>query len=256
MQDLHQYLTQHLDKNCIVSIFDEINSTNDFLLKQANQSNPQICITKTQTAGRGQYQRVWQDNPSGCFLLSIKYQFPNNIQISGLSLLVGLSVIDALKQIIPLVNVSLKWPNDIYHQQQKLAGILIENQHKNQQNNAVIGIGINQSLPDNFACTTAWTDLRRILNRHLTKIEEYQIYAQIIKQVLADISIFEQKGFMNFKNRWQKVNYLKGKKLQLDNKQIYQVNGVAIDGALLLTNINTKTPLSLYNSNQICAILT
>lgn len=253
MQTLQKYLNQHLNQACILSCFDKINSTNDFLLNQTQLSKDiHVCITNTQTSGRGQYQRLWQDSPNGSLLFSVAYPFAAGANISGLSLVVGLSIVNTLKDILNLNNLSVKWPNDIYANGEKLAGILIENKAQGQRNTAVIGVGINVNFPDDFSCQNPFVDLNSLLEIPLTTQKKHWLLTAILNQFFIDIAKFEQQGFAAFKSSWLKQNYLKDKTLSLKDGLSYQVSGVADDGALMLLN-KQKTQL-LYNSSQITAI--
>ena len=80
--------------------------------------------------------------------------------ISGLSLAIGVAVVRALKE-CGIEDVGLKWPNDIFWQEKKLAGILIEvSGESNGPCSAVIGLGLNCYLPQNkgASITQDWVD--------------------------------------------------------------------------------------------------
>jgi BirA family transcriptional regulator, biotin operon repressor / biotin---[acetyl-CoA-carboxylase] ligase len=115
----------------------ETPSTNTWAIEHAAQlQHGDVVFTPKQTAGRGQFDRVWQSPPgvlTASFIL-------DEVPLTGLSLAVGLAVIYAIEDLINSPNIlQIKWPNDIWHQQQKLAGILCE-VHKTR---VVVGIGCN-----------------------------------------------------------------------------------------------------------------
>ena len=250
INDLKQYLSQHLAQDCLLSCFEQIDSTNDFLLKQARTTKPHICIALNQTKGRGQYHKNWQSDLGKHILLSVKYRFSSGVVLNGLSLVIGLSTINALRTIIGITDLKLKWPNDIYYQDKKLAGILIENQAQGRQNTGVIGLGINMALPDDFLGDQLAIDLACILGK-LPDIN--QLYLSIINQILVDITLFERYGFTYFLPKWQAVDYLAGRNIILTNGQTYQADGINQVGALCLKN--KQNHQVLYHSNQIKAIL-
>jgi BirA family transcriptional regulator, biotin operon repressor / biotin---[acetyl-CoA-carboxylase] ligase len=140
-----------------------------------------VVFTPQQTAGRGQQGRRWQ-SPEGVLTASfILDRFPVE-RLSGLSLIVGLSLIEAIEALLPdLQNqLKLKWPNDIWLQERKLAGILCEsslssgsNHDANNANPAgqqavftrvVVGIGLNcQATLDQTELTNPAISLHEVM---------------------------------------------------------------------------------------------
>ena len=122
-----------------VEVLPEIDSTSTELLRRvrAGHSEPTLLVAERQTAGRGRLGRPWQSavGDSLTFSLSLPYA-PRDW--SGLSLAVGLSVAESLHP-----DIGLKWPNDLWVADRKLAGILIEAATAGQRSQVVIGIGIN-----------------------------------------------------------------------------------------------------------------
>lgn len=120
----------------------EIGSTNTFLKNtQAMLSDHVVLIADTQTNGRGRFEHVWQTNDDICFSILFKNHYTNQI-IAPLALelaFIRLGFIPAIK-----------WPNDIYFAEKKLAGILIEDIFEEQFSASIIGIGINMHSKDNF----------------------------------------------------------------------------------------------------------
>jgi len=120
-------------------------STNDDL-KQCwvlPEITPQIRIANYQTAGRGQSGRSWHAAPGQSLLFSfslaeIQNSFP-------LSMIAGLALYNAISRLTKHENTGLwlKWPNDVWRDRGKLAGILCEGCSINGRQHWVIGIGIN-----------------------------------------------------------------------------------------------------------------
>jgi BirA family transcriptional regulator, biotin operon repressor / biotin---[acetyl-CoA-carboxylase] ligase len=105
-----------------------------------------VVYTPCQTAGRGQYGRQWQ-SPTGVLTASfILDRFPVD-RLSGLSLVVGLAVIAAIETLLPELQdqLKLKWPNDIWLREGKLAGILCESSLRSRSvfTRVVVGVGLN-----------------------------------------------------------------------------------------------------------------
>lgn len=121
-------------------------STNTWALEQLSQlHHGDVVFTRNQTAGRGQFDRVWLSQP-GILTTSVVLDLAI-AQLSGFSLVAGLAVIDAIETLLPnhQHRLGLKWTNDVFAEGQKLAGILCESRLKANQARAVIGIGLNNS---------------------------------------------------------------------------------------------------------------
>ncbi len=147
--NINQKYHIYLDNNKII-IFDEIISTNTYLLKFAHDLNNKIiiCLAETQTGGKGQFERSWF-SPRNNIYLSLLWHFNFNAnQLAGLSWSVAVAVNNTLKK-YGINNSIIKWPNDILCKNRKLAGILIETCSKPNNNacTAVIGVGLNVNLP-------------------------------------------------------------------------------------------------------------
>ncbi|WP_373812702.1 biotin--[acetyl-CoA-carboxylase] ligase [Porphyromonas loveana] len=139
-------------KSCINLIhLSETPSTNTFLselLKQEPQLPSWTIVSADhQTAGRGQRGNSWYATAHLNLALSILLRpamVPANRQFE-LSELCALSVLNALSQYISDADLlSIKWPNDIYYKDKKIAGILIEhNLTSTHIDNTILGIGLN-----------------------------------------------------------------------------------------------------------------
>lgn len=125
--------------------FDEIDSTNKFLKGQNNLQNYDCVIAKTQTAGVGRRGNVWVSN-EGMAIFSFALKEEINISLEEymrLPLIAGISVLSGLKKIEDL-DYKFKWTNDIYLDDKKLCGILVEKT----KDFFIIGIGININNSD------------------------------------------------------------------------------------------------------------
>ncbi|WP_291860209.1 biotin--[acetyl-CoA-carboxylase] ligase [Marinilabilia sp.] len=122
-------------------------STNSFLkelLKQRRLHECSVVITNNQTAGRGQPGNKWETQ-SGKNLTFSMVLYPNMVKAPEqfiISKAVSVAIIDVLKKFN--IQATIKWPNDIYVNNQKLGGILIENTLSRQViDQCIVGIGLN-----------------------------------------------------------------------------------------------------------------
>lgn len=131
----------------------EIDSTNEYaksLIKELTYvSEGTTIIAKNQLHGRGQMGSSWESNPSQNLTFSViispKMLVVEQFQISKI---VALALVGFLNQ-LGIKNTSIKWPNDIYIKEKKIAGILIENILKNNKiEHTIVGIGLNVNQVD------------------------------------------------------------------------------------------------------------
>ncbi len=127
-----------------IDIFPDIPSTNGKLWELIDQqySLPRVAIALQQSAGRGQWGRVWQSLPGGLYLsVALSLDLPLD---SGphLTLATAWGIANQLRTLdLPIL---LKWPNDLVLHQRKLGGIKIETRVSQQRlTHGVIGVGIN-----------------------------------------------------------------------------------------------------------------
>lgn len=130
---------------------EEINSTNSYLLAHPELEEGTVVYTMRQTAGRGQMGNTWESEADRNISFSIQLkptwvaprdQFLISQIVSFCIWVVITKVIEEQQVKTPFVRI--KWPNDIYVGDKKIAGILIENQLQgNKIAQCVVGIGIN-----------------------------------------------------------------------------------------------------------------
>ncbi len=120
--------------------FESINSTSDYLKNKKDIKEFDLAIAEIQTKGRGRRGNNWSSS-KGMALFSFSLKIDKNISIeeySKLPLVIGISVLRGIKRIEEL-DLKFKWTNDIYLDDKKLSGILVEKVN----DFFIIGIGIN-----------------------------------------------------------------------------------------------------------------
>ncbi|MEY3367248.1 MAG: hypothetical protein RI973_403 [Bacteroidota bacterium] len=126
----------------------EVTSTNAYALSLLSQGRPAegtVVSTFCQTAGRGQQGNHWESEPGKNIALSVLL-YPDFLELRQqffLNMAISLAVCDLVADCLP-EGVRIKWPNDIYVGDRKIAGILIQNTTSNKNISATVaGIGIN-----------------------------------------------------------------------------------------------------------------
>ncbi|AAO90523.1 biotin--[acetyl-CoA-carboxylase] ligase [Coxiella burnetii] len=199
-----------------IDLFEQINSTNEYLKRVNHPQQLNICLAEMQTQGKGRFQRAWHSPFGQNIYLSLKYPFHKDVsELAGLSLVCGLAVCNAIEENCPLTKpIFVKWPNDIICEDKKLAGILIEIEAETHGFcSAIIGIGLNVNMEkEQDKINQPWISIK---NLTATDQDRNQLCAALINQLVNCIDCFEKKGFNEFLASWKTKDYLLNKQIQL-----------------------------------------
>ncbi|MFY0688801.1 MAG: biotin--[acetyl-CoA-carboxylase] ligase [Cyclobacteriaceae bacterium] len=150
---MHKIFAKTLFLGKKVLFLPQCHSTNDELTQMVKkESLPEgtLIYTDHQVSGRGQRGNSWNSSPQLNVLTSFlvkPYFLPPGKQFY-LTMVIGMAVYDALKE-LGLGNVKIKWPNDIYVGDLKIAGVLVEASISGSlMENVVIGLGLNVNQMD------------------------------------------------------------------------------------------------------------
>lgn len=243
---IRQQLSEFLNHQFEFTLYSITDSTNARLKATSCAPNDKVdvLLAEQQTQGRGRFNRHWHSPFGSNIYLSSRWTFAKDVsQLSGLSLIVSLAIAKALKNYCAQ-DFKIKWPNDILHQGQKLAGALIEiTAESNGLATLIIGIGLNANMTEcPHDMGQDWTSLQRITK---TYHDRNQIIAQILEQLYHYLQTFTHNSFENYIKEWQSFDYLYGQKICLHHHQnTYQgvAKGINQHGNLLieLPNGNIK----------------
>ncbi len=128
--------------------FETVSSTNDVCMSKVNEGAKEglVVAARYQEQGRGQRGNIWESarNQNLTFSILIRPTFLQVVEQFYLSKVTALAITDWLSAYIDNKTLKIKWPNDIYINNNKIAGILIENSFSGRNiDYSVIGIGIN-----------------------------------------------------------------------------------------------------------------
>jgi len=155
----------------------KITSTHD-LLHQNFGDLPvgSACLADVQSKGRGRVSNVWE-SPAGCLMYSFTVQMHNGRILPLLQYVVSLAVTEAVKHVckekgFPHLDVKIKWPNDIYLNGLKIAGISCNSKYISGIFNVSSGVGLNLDNVEPTTCLNAV--LRKLIStQHKIKREEF-----------------------------------------------------------------------------------
>ncbi len=221
---------------------DVVDSTNNYaanLLVQTKLVSGTAIMTHFQTGGRGQRGSDWISEPGKNLLFSIVLNghFINSENYFLLSKAVAVGINEALEDVSGKTGF-VKWPNDIYIDQKKIGGILIENQWKGSLLEvAIVGIGINVNQVN-------FDDLQGVTSLSLLGSKNYDL-----KEVMA--KVFEKIEFYyNLLKRGDinQINHIYFNHLMFSNEwKTYDSNNGRIEGKIIEVKENGLLVLKLRN---------
>lgn len=237
----------------VVEQVDEIDSTNTELMRRARAGriDPVLLIAARQTAGRGRLGRPWQSAQLAEAPASLTFSLGLPLaprDWSGLSLAVGVSVAESLDP-ARAHRIGLKWPNDLWVDDRKLAGILIETAlpHAGAADAVrylVVGIGINIGARDAEGLRTppAW------LQQWQPDATPPAVLALLAAPLARNLRAFEAQGFAPFAERFAARDVLRGREVTLSDGMAGVCEGVAWSGAL---QVRTGAGLQTISSDEV-----
>jgi len=223
----------------VVEVHSLIDSTNSYLLRRLpNQlSQGQVCLAEFQSAGRGRRGRQWISPFGSQIYLSMYWYLEQGLSAAmGLSLVAALAISDAIYELTS-IKVQLKWPNDVYLDGVKLAGILIELEGQAlEPSHSVIGIGLNLNMPEQAAqkIDQKWTDLQSHSKR---KIDRNALCTKIIHFLLKRLHQHQNEGLAVMLEEWHTQDLYLNKRVKLlTGERVTKgiCRGVNGQGALML----------------------
>jgi BirA family transcriptional regulator, biotin operon repressor / biotin---[acetyl-CoA-carboxylase] ligase len=201
----------------------ETESTNSLQKKAAMEeklpSLPWLVVADQQTAGRGRSGNVWW-SPSGCLMFSLALRLESSPDRMGqLSLVIGLAIANTIRRIVKHPEtVRVKWPNDVYVLEKKLAGILIENVTRGQEQLWIVGVGINVLVPIQEAPKTISSNATslhlEVDPSHLGTIFCEAILIELLTEIQAALEIWRITPDYLQEN-WNDFCFLTGKQLTI-----------------------------------------
>lgn len=188
-----------------IHVFDQLASTNSWLLQHGRAGASSLCITEHQVAGKGRRGRQWSSDGGG-FTCSIRLRLRlPPAQVGAFSLVVALTLRDALAALgVPAVG--LKWPNDLLHQWRKLSGILLEVAHSDELAvDLVCGAGVNWR-PLHLPPDQPAVDVHSLCGAEC--LDRNQLAGHWLACLLEAARRYERDGFAGFAERWREADLL------------------------------------------------
>ena len=196
---------------------EEIDSTNRYLKNYREEGDEEmiVAVADYQAAGKGQGTHTWESEKGKNLLFSIKV-YPHWIPVRRqfvLSMAGALAVKDALDSYVE--NIALKWPNDVYWNDQKISGTLIENTIDSKGiKSCVFGIGLNVNQLVFHSDAPNPVSLAQILGHEVDRDEVlkkilygFEKYYELLRRAdymdvsgIYHLSLYRRKGFHPYRD--------------------------------------------------------
>lgn len=230
-----------------VEVLPEVDSSNSELMRRAHAGlvEPVLLVAEHQSAGRGRLGRRWHGERFDTLTFSLGLPLAPQ-DWSGLSLAVGLSLAHSLHP-----EIVLKWPNDLWWNAHKLAGILIETANFSvlepraaTTRYVVIGVGLNLRTPPHAELSTKAVGLDVLQ----TGCEASQVLSRVIKPLVNAVLAFERDGFAPLQKAFNARDALCLQAVTLNDGSHGVAQGVDQRGAL---QVRTEQGLRLIDSAEV-----
>ncbi|MEI9941276.1 MAG: biotin--[acetyl-CoA-carboxylase] ligase [Pseudomonadota bacterium] len=209
-------------------------STNDDALLAARSGAPHgsLFVADEQTAGRGRRGNTWLAAPGESLLFSLLLRPRLDLaQTSALTLAIGLALRDAIAPQLT-DTAQIKWPNDLYVNDRKLAGVLVESQLQGDRLQAVVvGVGLNVATRDFPAEIAARATSLALLGA--PRLERETLLQQLLNAMAARLEAYERTGVAGILVELNAADALRDKRVRVD-AQVGTGRGLDDQGRLLL----------------------
>lgn len=209
-----QLLQQKMAHSFNLHLFTSINSTNRFLKELPISNQLDVCCAERQTQGRGRFGRNWHSPFGENIYCSSRWNLNYDLgKLSGLSLVSSLAVLATLNELQLSADIKIKWPNDIYWNDKKLCGSLIEIQAESNGNAQVIigiGLNVNTDTKNKPLADKPWCSLYEISKR---RFDRNLLVAQLLSNLERYLTRFINTDLNAFMDEWNQFDYLAGKNI-------------------------------------------
>ncbi|WHS98591.1 MAG: biotin--[biotin carboxyl-carrier protein] ligase [Pantoea stewartii] len=220
-----------------VAVISVIDSTNQYLLERMDSlPSGAVCVAEYQQAGRGRRGRHWFSPFGANLYMSMYWRLEQGPAAAmGLSLVIGIVMAETL-QSLGAEDVRVKWPNDIYLHDRKLAGILVELTGKTgDAAQIVMGAGINLAMrnADAAQINQGWINLQEAG----VTLDRNDLAATLINRLREALPVFEQEGLAPFVARWAGLDNFINRpvRLLMGEREVHGIaRGIDNQGGLLL----------------------
>jgi len=206
-----------------------------------------VLLVEQQTQGRGRRGRRWTSPFAKNIYLSLGFDLQGGPEVlQGLSIVIGVAVVNCL-QSLGVSGLGLKWPNDVYMNGRKLAGILVELEGEmagTWRVTAGLGLNVNMVERDAIGLGQPWATIDEQIG-----VGRSELAGALIVYISEHLSIFREAGFASFVSAFNQVDELKDKEVDVLGPELVGIaKGIDAGGLMLL---QTDAGMQRLNSGEV-----
>lgn len=213
---------------------DTVDSTMDVLWREAAQlGSGSVAVTEHQQQGRGRYGRTWVSPLAQNLYLSVLWKWPLSLsEATQVTLSLAVCLLETLQALGLSNSLGIKWPNDIYLNGAKLAGILVDAQGEmDGRSTLVIGCGVNLFPVE---CERLTANIGG---------DKTELAIALINNIYRTLNEYAQNGFSKAFTRWNTYDILRGQRIT-----VKRAEGVTLEG--IGRGINAQGELLLQKDHE------
>ncbi|MHA1953260.1 MAG: biotin--[acetyl-CoA-carboxylase] ligase, partial [Candidatus Heimdallarchaeaceae archaeon] len=212
---------------------------------------PFVILAKEQTQGRGREENTWF-SPQGGLYASFVLPMKDSVTKEAITMFhysTALAIVTCLKKLFD-IEIKIKWPNDIYFEGKKLAGLLIE-YISSTQDFMIIGTGINvnngtERFPDHLQENSiSLLDIIKKESNINRIVDDLKI------QILESSTLTLNRKYKNIVDKFNQNCIQHMKTVVLRNKEKYICEGIDVTGRLILTSKQTTKRIEIHESKDL-----
>ena len=246
LQVLKNYLNliSHNNNDLSLLFKNHVSSTNDYLnYRYARDLFPLLVLANNQRASRGRGNKKWvslnQSSLSFSFCLKVD---SNNLDLRYLGYLSCVCLYESILAVSQNY-VKIKWPNDLYLNDKKVSGILIESLSKNKEVHLSIGVGININIPESYSIDQPYSNLSG-------NVDSEKLIYHFCNNIIENLDLKNRSKIIKKFN-----TNLYGYKKQVEisdngNTFLGELLGINSNGELMIKNNEKKICINNINSTM------
>lgn len=183
---------------------DEVDSTNEYI-KRNVESLEHLTIVRTsfQSKGKGRSDHLWDSQKNENLLMSILLkEFSDSSKVHQVTQIIAVAIVKALKSYD--IDAFIKWPNDIYVEDLKICGILVEAMYDSSLQGVIIGMGLNVNSQGIY---------QSMANCKGKQFDIHEVMVRILTQFLIYYKVYLQDSYFHILDKANELSYLKDKKV-------------------------------------------
>lgn len=200
-----------------IFVFDELSSTNIKAKELARHGEQEgtIVISRTQTKGRGRFDRKWESPEGGLYFSVILRPQVKSDKTTLLSLVAALSVCETIIALNRL-SAAIKWPNDVRINGKKVAGILLESEADgNKIDFVILGIGVNLNTDVTQLSPELKSTSTSIAHEFNQSVDYYEFLKHLFLTLDKHYSIFLNQDINSILSEWKKHSDTLGRNVRV-----------------------------------------